>query len=79
MTVPLNVTMNASANITVSGAGTVNGSVTFGGFPTGTLTGLTTSTWKGTVTVPAGSGNISNLASCGNADSVIDFAGTTGS
>ena len=79
VTVPLNVTMNASANITVSGAGTVNGSVTFGGFPTGTLTGLTTSTWQGTVTVPAASGNISKLASCGNADSVIDFAGTTGS
>ena len=79
VTVPLNVTMNASANITVSGAGTVNGAVTFSGFPTGTLTGLTTSTWQGTVTVPAASGNISKLASCGNADSVIDFAGTTGS
>ncbi len=78
VTVPLNATMNAGARITVSGAGTVNGSVTFGGFPTGTLTGLNTSTWKGSVTVPAASGNLSKLADCGNADSVIDFAGTTG-
>lgn len=79
VTVPLNATMNAGAHITVSGAGVVNGTVTFGGFPTGTLTGLNTSTWQGTVTVPAASGNLSKLADCGNANSVIDFAGTTGS
>lgn len=78
VTVPLNATLAADANITVSGAGTVNGAVTFSGFPSGTLTGLTTSTWQGTVTVPAGSGNMSKILNCGNANSVIEFAGTSG-
>ena len=80
VTVPLNVTMNASANITVSGAGTVNGTLAFGGKPTGTLTGLTTSTWQGTVSIPALSApeNVSVLTNCGNANSVISLAGITG-
>ena len=82
VTVPLNVTMNASANITVSGAGTVNGTLAFGGKPTGTLTGLTTSTWKGTVSLPAiAAGNTSTqvpLQSYGNAESSLAIAGISG-
>jgi len=80
VTVPLNVTMNASANITVSGAGTVNGTLTFGGKPTGTLTGLTTSTWQGTVSLPVLSAPIVlPLNTYGNANSKIVLKGTTGS
>jgi len=81
VTVPLNVTMNASGNITVSGAGTVNGAVAFDGKPTGTLSGLTASTWKGTVSIPSLSapGDLSVLTNCGNADSVISLAGISGS
>ena len=81
VTVPLNATVNASANVTVSGAGVVNGTVTFGGKPTGTLTGLASSTWQGTVSIPSLSApaDMSVLTNCGNADSVISLAGISGS
>ena len=83
VTVPLNVTsMAADANITISGAGTVNGTVAFAGKPTGTLTGLTSSTWKGTVSLPAiAAGNTSTqvpLQSYGNAESSLAIAGISG-
>lgn len=81
VTVPLNATANASANVTVSGDGVVNGTIAFGGKPTGTLAGLSSSTWQGTVAIPSLSApaNLSILTSCGNGDSVISLAGITGS
>ena len=79
VTVPLNVTMNASANITVSGAGTVNGTLTYSGVPSGTLTGLTTSTWEGTVVLGAlNAPTALPLNNLGNANSKIVLTGTTG-
>ena len=83
VTVPLNVTsMAADANITISGAGTVNGTVVFAGKPTGTLTGLTSSTWQGTVSLPAiaagGTSTQVPLQSYGNVESGLAIAGISG-
>ena len=83
VTVPLNVTsMAADANITISGAGTVNGTVVFAGKPTGTLTGLTSSTWQGTVSLPAIAAGVTStqvpLQSYGNVESGLAIAGISG-
>jgi len=85
VTVPLNLTADASANVAVSGEGTVNGTITLSGKPTGTLSGLTNSTWKGTVNIPElvstsadDPVNASFLVNCGNENSMISLAGISG-
>ncbi len=80
VTVPLNVTMAGGSSITVSGAGTVNGTVAMNALP-GTTTDLTAASWAGTVSLAALSNpaNVSVLTKLGSANSTLVLNGVSSS
>ena len=80
-TVPVNVTSIANNNVTLSGAGKVNGSITKTSAPSGDLaTALQSSAWTGTFVADwAGASNAQfDINAYGNANSVVEVAKLAG-